>query len=248
MRCRKGKQEMPKKDDNTSIGGSDRYFPETEWTKILGPTLSQAVLAELCQKYWKPVYMYLRRRGYDNETAKDLVQGFFTDKVLGQEFVKKADKTRGKFRTFLLTAVSNYANDIYRTIRFTQKLNNVPKTYGQNDNPDTDFNRAWAETLLLDILKELESECHRRGKAKHWNLFKAWFLEADSDDQKINMSKLCSRYGIKDRDAAYNMIANIKGRFRAILRRSLRSLVDSDTEVDDEIMNFIDTFSMDMTR
>jgi hypothetical protein len=94
--------------DHTSLGGDARAFPATEWTKILSCPHRKAVLAELCQKYWKPVYCYLRGVGLGNDQAKDLTQGFFTEKVLGQDFAAKADREKGRFRNFLLRAVRNY--------------------------------------------------------------------------------------------------------------------------------------------
>jgi len=87
---------------DTSLGGVGRHFPVTEWTRILDPGARKAMLDELCAKYWKPLYSYLRCRGYANEQAKDLVQGFFTEKVIDQELVRSADRDKGKFRNFLL--------------------------------------------------------------------------------------------------------------------------------------------------
>ncbi len=78
---------MARQYDNTSIGGTDRHFPATEWTRLLDPKQCEALMAELYQKYWKPLYSFLRCRGFSNEQAKDLVQGFFTEQVIGQELV-----------------------------------------------------------------------------------------------------------------------------------------------------------------
>ena len=68
---------------HTSMGGKNYQFPATEWTKILNPLGRERVYSELYARYWKPLYAYLRGRGFTNDQAKDLVQGFFTDKVLG---------------------------------------------------------------------------------------------------------------------------------------------------------------------
>ena len=70
---------MAKVRDQTSLGGEARAFPPTEWTRLLKCPQEEAVLAELCQRYWRPVYCYLRGMRLDNEEAKDLAQGFFTD-------------------------------------------------------------------------------------------------------------------------------------------------------------------------
>ena len=72
---------MTKRYDDTSYGGPNSRFQTTEWTKILNSGLGESILAELYAKYWRPVYSYLRRKGFSNDEAKDLIQGFFSEKV-----------------------------------------------------------------------------------------------------------------------------------------------------------------------
>ena len=234
--------------ENTSYGGSNSRFQTTEWTKIVKSTLGKSILAELYTKYWRPVYSYLRRKGFSNEKAKDLIQGFFSEKVLGQQLLQKADRTRGKFRTFLLTSISNYAIDLNRKKRPMKELDERIEKSTDIDNPETEFHIAWAKELLQSVLKELETECRSHDKIIHWEIFRAWLLEPDITDEKVDMSVICAKYGIDDVNKAYNMISNIKGRFRKILRRRMRREVDSDAEIDMEIKQFIQIFSRSTTR
>jgi RNA polymerase sigma-70 factor (ECF subfamily) len=233
--------------ENTSYGGSNSQFQTTEWTKIVNSTIGKSILAELYAKYWRPVYSYLRRKGFSNDQAKDLIQGFFSEKVLGQQLLQKADRTRGKFRTFLLTSISNYAIDLNRKKRPTKGLDEGVEKPSDIDNPETEFQIAWAKELLKSVLKELEAECRSHDKIIHWEVFRAWHLEPVTVG-KVDMSVICAKYGIDDVNKAYNMISNIKGRFRKILRRHLRHEVDSDAEVDEEINKFIQIFSRSSTR
>lgn len=234
--------------ENTSYGGSNSQFQTTEWTKIVDSTLGKSILAELYAKYWRPVYLYLRRKGFSNDQAKDLIQGFFSEKVLGQQLLQKADRTRGKFRTFLLTSISNYAIDLKRKKRPIKGLDEGLEKSTDIDNPETEFHIAWAKELLQSVLQELEAECRSHDKIIHWEIFRVWLLESNVADGKVNMSVICAKYSIDDVNKAYNMISNIKGRFRKILRRRLRHEVDSDAEVDEEINKFIQIFSRSSTR
>ena len=234
--------------DNTSLGGSNVQFPVTEWTRLLDPARADAILAELCERYWKPVYAYLRRKGYNNEEAKDLVQAFFTDKILGKQLVKKADRTIGKFRAYLRTAVSNYAIDVQRAKKPTLQLDEQMDKSSDRPGPKDEFDRAWAQELLQQVLADLETECQRNGKIAHWQVFHAWMLESDPQAAKVSMGQICRNCGIDDPNKAYNMIANIKRRFRVILRSHLRPLVDTDAEVDAEIGGFIKIFSRSGAR
>ena len=239
---------MSKIDGDTTMGGLNERFPTTEWARILDPVQKEAILAELCAKYWKPLYHYLRCKGFTNDEAKDLVQSFFTEKVLGQEFIQKSDRTRGKFRSFLLIAIKNYAIDFQRKCKLPQEFPEKPKDSAGIGDPETEFNRTWADDLLQEVLKELETECYRKKKAAHWGLFREWLLEPQIDKDKTQISNICSKYHIPSAPKAYNMISNIKKRFRVILRDHLRSVVDSEVEVDDEIRKFISTFSRNPTR
>jgi len=232
---------------HTSMGGKNYQFPATEWTKILSPLRRENVYSELYTKYWKPLYFYLRGRGFSNEDAKDLVQGFFTDKILGQELIQKADRARGRLRNFLLTAVKNYAIIMQRGKRAQQGLDEKTEKPIKSD-PETEFNRAWADELLQEVLKELKTECSRKGKTIHWQLFHKWLLEPDVEADNVRLADIGVKYGVANASKAYNMISNIKERFRTILRNHLLVLLDSDEEVDAEIANFIDLFSHEPTR
>jgi hypothetical protein len=66
----------------------DGLFASTRWTMVLRAGDSAAAsaqalnaLSELCQIYWRPLYCFLRKRGYGSEDAQDLTQGFFADLI-----------------------------------------------------------------------------------------------------------------------------------------------------------------------
>ena len=239
---------MSKRYDYTSLGGVNRQFPPTQWTMILDPKRREAILAELCVKYWKPLYHYLRCKGFSNEEAKDLVQGFFTENVIGREFLERVDRTKGKFRNFLLVAIRNYAINVQKKDKTPSKPVGEADDLAGIEDPETQFSRAWADELLQQVLKELENECHRRGKTAHWQIFRRWLLEPTIDDDRAQMSSICAEYGVASASQAYNMISKTKMRFRAILRSHLRSFVESDAEVDAEINAFIEIFSRNPER
>ena len=233
---------------HTSMGGKNYQFPATEWTKILNPLGRERVYSELYARYWKPLYAYLRGRGFTNDQAKDLVQGFFTDKVLGQELIQKADRTRGRLRNFLLTAVKNYAIIIQRGKSPQQGLDERIEKSASSPDPEAEFNRAWADELLQEVLKELEAECYRKGKTIYWQLFREWLLEPDVEAYNVRLADIGVKHGIEDHSKVYNMIAYVKERFRTILRNHMLDLVNSDEEVDMEIADFINLFSRQSTR
>lgn len=245
----------------TEMGGPNGSFQRTHWTRILSIRTDddahrETVANELLKTYWKPVYCYLRRKGYDNETAKDLVQGFFLEVVLGRELIQQADPAKGRFRTFLLTALDRYVTSVHRAESAAKRKPDARLLHldgiGWDDvrqpahaaTPEETFNCAWASALLDDVLAALEHECAEAGKTHHWEFFCARILNPILANEKAApVSDLCQRYGIESERKAWDITGAMKRRFEAILRRHVRLFVNSDGEVDQEICDLIEIFS-----
>ena len=158
-----------RRSDRTDMGGPKGSFPATRWSEIgeaYAPdgTHRRAVVDYLVRKYWKPIYCYLRRKGYTNESAKDLTQGFFYELVLGRELIQRANKAKGRFRTFLLTALDHYAINVHRAevrekrhpkdaVVSLEAFDEPPVSLTSRDmKPDEAFTYAWALELLQEVL------------------------------------------------------------------------------------------------
>ncbi len=118
---------MSKRGSKTTAGGPDRAFRTTHWTEIFDARSDDeprrhAALEELLGRYWRPVYCYLRSKGHDGEAAKDLTQGFFHEVVLGRGLIQQANRARGRFRTFLLTALDRYATSLHRAEKAKRRM------------------------------------------------------------------------------------------------------------------------------
>ena len=240
--------------DHTDIGGVQEAFLTTHWSLIDGVRSSEnedgerALIDVLLKRYWKPVYCYLRRKGYDNEYAKDLSQGFFHEVVLGRDLFEKADPTKGRFRSFLLIALNRYLATLHAAENAQKRIPReklvsldmvAPSEFRQaasDFTPEESFDYAWVSALLERVLDEVETRCYEDGKGVHWHVFREKVLApimegADSPA----MGDLCQKYEIDDPHTASNMIITVKRRFRTILRNHLRETVVSDGEVDDEL-------------
>src|SRR5271169_3596351 len=87
-------------------------FATTHWSVVLAAgdqesAVARAALADLCAAYWHPLYAFVRRLGYDAAQSQDLTQEFFT-RLLEKDYLKAADRERGKFRTFLLASLRHF--------------------------------------------------------------------------------------------------------------------------------------------
>ena len=90
-------------------------FATTHWSMVVSAGVGRSpeagrALATLCENYWFPLYAFVRRAGYSAEDAQDLTQEFFA-RLLAQRFLAKADRQKGKFRSFLLAALKHFLAD-----------------------------------------------------------------------------------------------------------------------------------------
>ena len=247
--------------DGTYTGGPDNRFTTTVWTEILAAQKTdearhRAFLAEFAGRYWKPVYWHLRQRGFDNERAKDVAQGFFCDVVLARKLLQKADRARGRFRTFLLTALDNYATSTIRKERAGIRRPSgdiVPLDVvasegdflvGMEVRPDEAFAYAWASALVDEVVKTVAGSCASAGLDRHWQAFRRSILDPTlSGAPRPSPAQLCRELEVKDKKALSNMITTVKRRFKVALRKHIRSLVASDDEVDGEICTLMEILS-----
>src|SRR2546421_11191769 len=98
--------------DDSSAGPDHGPFDKTRWSVVLAAVQSQApgapqALAQLCARYWRPLYGFARRRGHAPEDAQDLVQGFF-EHLIGSRALASVDESKGRFRSFLLASLQNF--------------------------------------------------------------------------------------------------------------------------------------------
>ncbi|MFC1603548.1 hypothetical protein ACFL5F_00850 [Planctomycetota bacterium] len=237
----------------TNMYGADGRFYTTHWSVIASVRTEneqerRAIISDLTTRYWRPVYCYLIRKGYREAKAKDLTQSFFCEIVLGRELIQHADQAKGRFRTLMLTALERYLVSVYRK---EGRQKRQPKTgvrqleveelsklnIQQSEmEPEQAFYYTWAADLLDLVLSELKDEYCSTTKQKHWDVFWSKVVAPIFNNEDTpSYTNICSKYGIEDESKASNMVITVKRRFRVILKRHLRNLVQSDVEVEEEL-------------
>jgi RNA polymerase sigma-70 factor (ECF subfamily) len=243
--------------DRTSIGGPKGAFQSTHWSLIVrartdDESQRREVMGEILGRYWKPVYCYLRRKGYNNDEAQDLVQGFFEEIVLGRNLVEMADRTKGRFRALLLLALDRYTTSVRRAQTARKRapgsglvsldaseLAPACEPYSQAT-PEQAFTYTWAAALLDRVLADCERECRAAGQAVHWEVFRDRVIGPIRDDAEApSLAALCAAHGIPNAVVASNMIVTVKRRFQAALARHVRHMVHSQAEVKAEIQDLM---------
>src|SRR5438067_1817028 len=90
-------------------------FATTRWSLVLAAgeqtnAAAAQALSRLCETYWYPVYALIRRQGCSPEDGADLTQEFFT-RVLEKNYFQAADRSRGRFRSFLCASVRHFLSN-----------------------------------------------------------------------------------------------------------------------------------------
>src|SRR5262245_4575441 len=186
-------------------------FPTTHWSLVRAAadnpnSDSSQALATLCQTYWPPVYAFIRRNGYDRDQAQDLSQGFFA-LLLEKNYVGNADRRRGKFRSFLLTAVKYFlANEWDRSRALKRGGGQLPISIDltgaekwcapavvEGTTPESLFERRWAISLLDHVMVKLRAEFAAAGKAGQLEGLSV-FLDKDFED--ASFEKVAEQMGM----------------------------------------------------
>ena len=238
--------------DRTDMGGSQEAFLTTHWSLIedikAGQDKDRILIGLLLERYWKPVYCYIRRKGHGNEQAKDLTQAFLHEVVLNRDLVRRADHTKGRFRSYLLYALNRF---LAKQSRKEKALKRIPKekllrldlveppalpASIANASAEDSYHYAWLSALLERVFSDAKTECDRRGMAVHWTLFYERIAKPILENTpQPSLSRLCQDYNIEDTKKTSNMIITVKRRFLTILMRHARSTVLSEDQTREEL-------------
>jgi RNA polymerase sigma factor (sigma-70 family) len=166
---------------NTS--STQDYFTTTHWSVICNAGNSQSprtesALNELCRCYWEPLYVYACHRGTERTDAKDLVQSFFISHFLKTNFLQALDRKKGRFRAYLLACFKNHSLNEWKRAGCKKRgggADHLPFDWATADKkfqsqlvaaetPERAYDRAWAVTLLEQVLAQLGQEMQDKGK------------------------------------------------------------------------------------
>jgi DNA-directed RNA polymerase specialized sigma24 family protein len=231
----------------------DGAFVSTRWTIIrdagrsqLATSESLSALSELCQIYWRPVYLFLRRQGINQEDGQDLTQGFFAHLIQSRAYAR-ADQAKGRFRSFLLGALKHFLADI-RDRECRQKrgggiapvqldesaISEAERQALRSENWSADhvYEREWAAALLQQALDRLRQECVLAGKGALFDGLKSHL--AAGGEATTAYEELARRLG-RPATTLRGDVGRLRTRYRAILREEVGGTVLEAADVDEEL-------------
>jgi len=224
-------------------------FSTTHWSVVQGAGQSDlagvtAALERLCRTYWYPIYAFVRRRGSDPHEAEDLTQAFFAF-LLEKDTLKKVDRQKGKFRTFLLAALTNFLNnewDKRQTLKRGGQFQIISLDEAAAEGlylreptdsltPEKLFERRWASTVVEQVLARLKQEYVEGGKA---DLFAKLESALTGEVGTGVYAEWAAALGASE-GAVKVALHRMRRRFGELLRSEVAHTVSGSEQIDDEI-------------
>jgi RNA polymerase sigma factor (sigma-70 family) len=215
-------------------------------------TRAHEALSHLCETYWYPLYAYVRRRGHSPEDAQDLTQEFFA-RLLEHNWLAQADQARGRFRTFLLTAMARFLANEWDKVRALKRGGGLPTLPLQLDTaetrygvepadtrtPEQAFERRWAITLLGQVLRRLETEQQAEGKSAQFAALKPCLV---GNRASLPYDQIAQTAGLSE-GAVKVAVHRLRQRYRELLRAEIANTVTSAAEVDIEMRHLFNVLT-----
>jgi RNA polymerase sigma factor (sigma-70 family) len=201
-------------------------------------------LGKLFKTYWYPLYAYIRRRGYGEHDAEDLVQAFCVH-LQEKHALAKADPQRGKFRTFLLTSLQNFLANQQTRSRAQKRGGGREVIFLDAEEasaryrlepvdrltPETIFDTRWAHAVLEETLAGLRADFVEKGKERLFDGL-ASFLSAEGPLDSYQQAAM--RLGLP-LSAIKTSVYRLRQDYRTKLREEIARTVSSPNEIDDEL-------------
>jgi RNA polymerase sigma-70 factor (ECF subfamily) len=233
--------------------GARAAFATTQWSLVVaaaerGTAQADEALARLCSLYWYPVFAFVRRQGHSSDEAQDLTQGFFA-RLIEKGDLGDADRSRGRFRTFLLTACRHFLSNERDRERARKRgggqapipldvaaaESRYQKTLSHSETPERLYERQWCLTLLAGVVGDLRQEYAASGRERVFERLKDYLTAGESAAPYADAAReLAMAEG-----AVKVAVHRLRRRYRDALRQRVADTVASHVDVDDEIRHLL---------
>jgi len=196
----------------------------------------QEVATHLMETYSRPLQVYWLGSSFRTPEfeARDVVAGFFADRLSKPEWLQAWSSSGLRLRRWLMNGLLMYLHEQHRA---TTRFNRLPEIAlpNANDNCDAamEYDRAWARQVVSNACDEAANRCRAANLDTHWDLFRRHYLLGESYGDIVRSSRITARQAEVRCRAA-------RSRFVAALRETLRQDGANEDELDDEIRGLME--------
>ena len=202
-------------------------------------------LSGFCESYWPPLYAFLRHRGHPSADAQDLVQSFFVH-LLEQNTLSRADRQKGRLRTFLLGSLENFLYNEYDRTRALKRGGGRQVLSIEQHLPEAEaamlatvhlsdaacYDLAWASNIVSRAWKNLQDQFEAEGKAEWLEELRPFV--AGGGMRTPSQEEAAARLGVPIATLR-TWLSRLRQRFRESLRAEVGSTVSDPADIDGEL-------------
>jgi RNA polymerase sigma factor (sigma-70 family) len=226
-------------------------FATTHWSVVAAcaddSEIANEALAQLCRDYWPPLYTFARRRGYSGADAQDIVQGFFAH-LLQTKAYAQTDRTKGKFRSFLLASLKNYMSDVwdrgralkrggdYEFVLLDDEIDEVEALYSRETaeltlTEEQQYERSWAVALVGRALERIHAEFNSGHKAHVFVALKPFL----TGGVNLPSHELVAKHLDMPIDTLRSHLSRLRARYRDFVREEVARTIGPADDVEEEL-------------
>lgn len=238
--------------ESPSEARSGGLFALTQWSVVLQAKAdSSAALNNLLTTYREPLLRWLRLQNLPKSLdPEDLLQDFYVA-LMRRNFLGSVERERGKFRTFLLTALRNYLIDALDKLKSGRRNRGVAPLSLDDVNedgaplrdpaaaaalPDKEFDQQWARAILDAALRQLVDESSQ--PAVVVALQPVFFRDPDAE----SLQAIAAKVGMTE--ANVKVVAHrLRKTLARILRDRVSQTVADEAQLEEELRYLRELFA-----
>ncbi|MAS93249.1 MAG: hypothetical protein CMO55_08640 [Verrucomicrobiales bacterium] len=211
------------------------------------PEEIRRTLEAFCERYWLPMYVFLRRSRENHHDASDIVQDFVAGELLTRNTLSDWNPSLGPLHSFIKTCIDRFRKKFHRSRLALKRGGDRAKTHvslntegacdyfetkliDRDESPDMAFDREWAYVMMNDTLRRIRTEYSDRGRLREFELlFKNLEIRAN-----VEMGELSYQQIGEELDLDVNVVKKRMKRLRIGFHQKLRDTV-ADTVDPEEV-------------
>ena len=229
-------------------------FGSTDWSLVISAKKNEdqgAALNKLCQAYWRPVYVFVRRQGLPEHDAEDATQEFF-GYILERTWLDHVGEERGSFRGFLYALLRNFLSNRRRQAH-AQKRGGpraIPASFSEDKaelenlvarelDPATAYDQVWAMSVRRRALERLAQDQARSPQVIRFEALRPFLVHPPSS---ADYEKLAAELG-QTRNQIAVALHRLSRRYGELIRTEVSSTLEDPARVETELRRLIEVLA-----
>jgi DNA-directed RNA polymerase specialized sigma24 family protein len=182
------------------------------------------------------LYAFVRRKGFAPAEAEDITQAFLL-RLLARNVLGHVDRSKGRFRNFLLACLTNFLHNWRDAARADRERlvwwdalapEERYQTEPSEKSAEAVFDTAWAISLVNQVMEELRKEYDAKGKSTIFEALHRFLIGEVPDGAPLRIATELGR----NVNTIKSDLSRMRGEFATVLRREIRDTLAEPTDAE----------------